>query len=84
MVLNIYTFNALKQQALKSFSILPSLAAELLPNHQDFDYFQSDLPDPLTLPQELELWKVHWCDYVNNVTNLITFLYIHVALLVEC
>ena len=80
----VHRLNALKQQALKSFSILPSLAAEVLPNHQDLDYFQSDLPDPLTLSQELELWKVHWCDYINNVTDFITFLYIQVAVLVEC
>eukprot|EP00731_Ephydatia_muelleri_P000953 Em0001g953a len=39
--------------------LVECLEAVVLPNHQDFDYFQSDLPDPLVLPQELELWVIH-------------------------
>ena len=42
---------------MKSFSILPSMAADVLSRLEDFVYFESDLPDPLTLLQELELWK---------------------------
>ena len=51
MILKYSRFNELKQQAMKSFSILPSMAADVLPKLEDFVYFESDLPDPLTLLQ---------------------------------
>ena len=51
MILKYSRFNEQKQQAMKSFSILPSMAADVLPKLEDFVYFESDLPDPLTLLQ---------------------------------
>ena len=48
----------LKLQALKGFTILPSLAAVSIPKHDDLKYFMDDLPYPQSLPQELELWQV--------------------------
>ena len=51
-------FCELKLQALKGFTILPSLAAVTVPKHDDLKYFMDDLPYPQSLPQELELWQV--------------------------
>ena len=53
-------FCALKLQALKGFTILPSLAAVTIPRLDDLIYFMDDLPYPQSLTQELELWKVKY------------------------
>ena len=52
-------FFELNLQALKGFTILPSLAAVTILKHDDLKHFMDDLPYLQSLPQELELWQVN-------------------------
>ena len=69
-------FCELKLQALKGFTILPSLAAVTIPRHDDLKYLMDDLPYPQSSPQELELWQVSIaslvfanCNVINNINH---------------
>ncbi|XP_062870095.1 THAP domain containing 12a [Trichomycterus rosablanca] len=56
--------------ALKSFSLVPAIMAQLKYNTEEntADMYKDDLPNPDTLPTELNCWKIKWKHGTKNVT----------------
>ncbi len=53
-----FRFTKLKEEALKGFYALPTVAVTSQPDASKFSWYFGDLPYPHCLQQELELWKV--------------------------
>lgn len=56
--------------ALKSLSLVPAIMSQLKFNTEEnsADVYKNDLPNPETLPTELNCWKIKWKHGTKNVT----------------
>lgn len=63
-------FSENHQNALKSLSLVPAIMAQLKYNTEEntADAYKDDLPNPETLPTELNCWKIKWKHGTKNVT----------------
>lgn len=63
-------FSETHLRALKSLSLVPAIMGQLKFNteEQSPDIYKDDLPNPDTLPTELNCWKIKWKHGTKNVT----------------
>ncbi|KAK2823010.1 hypothetical protein Q7C36_019610 [Tachysurus vachellii] len=64
-------FSANHLNALRSLSFVPAIMSQLKFNTEEnsADVYKNDLPNPDTLPTELNCWKIKWKHGTKNVTQ---------------